>query len=229
MKLYIGNKTYSSWSMRPWVLMRALHIAFEEVFVPFDGFGPDAEFKKTMAALHPLATVPVLEHDGLIIADTQAITEYMAETYPTAGIWPSDKRDRAIARQLVAAMHSGFAGLRGHCPMNIGVDLEDIGRTLYQTHENLRNDIARLETLLTPHCENEFLFGSFSAVDAFYAPVMSRIETYCLPISDALKAYQERVLSHPAVQDWYQDAKAENIFLDFEEPYRASESEIKPL
>ena len=223
MKLYIGNKTYSSWSMRPWVLMRALDIKVDEVWVPFDGFTPDAEFKKTMAAIHPLATVPVLEDNGVIIADSLAIVEYLAEAYPEKQVWPQDPQDRNTARQLTAIMHSGFQAIRGHCPMNIGAMLPDVGTRLLAEHPALKAELNVLELILTPHIKDQhFLFGEFSAVDAFYAPVMSRIQTYGLPVSDALQAYQSRVLAHPAVAAWCADARAEHIFLDFEEPYRQS-------
>ncbi|MGC6518157.1 MAG: glutathione S-transferase family protein [Candidatus Puniceispirillaceae bacterium] len=221
MRLYIGNKTYSSWSMRPWVLMRALDIDFEDVFVPFDGFTPEAEFKKTMAAIHPMATVPVLEAHGLVIGDSLAITEYLAEAFPEAGIWPSERTKRAKARQITSVMHSGFSALRTYCPMNIGVDLAPIGQKLMAEQGGLRADLALLEALLGPHCAKDgYLFGDFSAADAFYAPVMSRIESYDLPLSEALSAYQKRLLSHKAVKAWVAEAKAEGIFLDFEEPYR---------
>ena len=223
MKLYIGNKTYSSWSMRPWVLMRALDIQVDEVWVPFDGFTPDAEFKKTMAAIHPMATVPVLEDNGVVIGDSLAIVEYLAEAYPEKQVWPQHPQDRNTARQLTAIMHSGFQAIRGHCPMNIGADLTAVGARLMAEHPALKAELNVLELILTPNIKDQhFLFGAFSAVDAFYAPVMSRIQTYGLPVSDALQAYQSRVLAHPAVAAWCADARAENIFLDFEEPYRQS-------
>ena len=150
MKLYIGNKTYSSWSMRPWVLMRALAIDFDEVWVPFDGFTPDAEFKKTMAAIHPLATVPVLEAEGEIIADSLAIIEYLAEAYPEKQVWPQNAQDRNIARQLTAMMHSGFQAIRGHCPMNIGAELPDVGARLMKDHPALKAELDLLEAILKP-------------------------------------------------------------------------------
>ena len=221
MKLYIGNKTYSSWSMRPWVLMRALAIDFDEVWVPFDGFTPDAEFKKTMAAIHPLATVPVLEEEGVIIADSLAIIEYLAEAYPEKKVWPQNAQDRNVARQLTAIMHSGFQAIRGHCPMNIGAELPEVGARLMKEHPALRVELDLMEAILKPQIKDQdFLFGEFSAVDAFYAPVMSRIKTYNLMVSDKMQSYQKRVLSHPAVADWCKKALAEDIFLDFEEPYR---------
>lgn len=220
MKLYIGNKTYSSWSMRPWVLMHGCDIAFEEVFVPFDGFESHHQFKQTMAAIHVNATVPVLEAEGLVIADSLAIADYLYEAYPEAGIWPKDRLARAKARQLAAIMHSGFSALRSHCLMNIGADLRAVGAKLYEAHADLRADMARLEALLAPHLGGSFLFGDFCAADAFYAPVMTRIETYGLPVSPALASYQAKILAHPVVVSWYSQAKEEGIFLDFEEPYR---------
>ena len=223
MKLYIGNKTYSSWSMRPWVLTRALDIEVDEVWVPFDGFTPDAEYKKTMVAIHPLATVPVLEDNGVIIADSLAIIEYLAEAYPDKQVWPQNPQDRNSARQLTAIMHSGFQAIRGHCPMNIGAALPEVGARLMAEHPALKAELNLLESILTPHIkDHDFLFGEFSAVDAFYAPVMSRIKTYDLPVSAAMASYQKRVLSHPAVAAWCEAALAEDIFLDFEEPYRQS-------
>ncbi len=224
MKLYIGNKNYSSWSMRPWVLMRALGIPFEEVMVRFDGFDDDSMFKTTMSGLHPAASVPMLEDNGVVIADTMAITEYLAETYPDMGVWPADAAARHQARVLAAVMHSGFHAIRTHCIMNIEADLPDIGAKLMRDQPALTGELARLETLLGPHIieGGDFLFGAFSAADAFYAPVMSRLTTYHLPISDALDAYRQRVLASPAIQDWVTDALAEQDFLDFEEPYRTT-------
>ena len=221
MKLYIGNKTYSSWSMRPWVLMRACGVDFEEIWVPFDGFEAHHSFKQTMAALHPAATVPALAAEGQVFGDSLAIAEYLHEAYPSARIWPDDRMERAKARLLAALMHSGFSALRGHCLMNIGADLSQVGAELYKAHADLRADIARLEAILAPHLSGDaYLCGDFSAADAFYAPVMSRIESYGLPVSAPLSAYQARLLAHRAVRDWYEGALAEHIFLDFEEPYR---------
>lgn len=233
MKLYIGNKTYSSWSMRPWVLMRACGVDFEEVWVPFDGFEAHHSFKQTMAALHPAATVPALAAEGQVFGDSLAIVDYLNDAYPEAGIWPEARIARAKARLLAALMHSGFSALRGHCPMNIGADLSQIGAELYETHADLREDMARLEAILAPHMPEGdlpegdlrgegYLCGDFCAADAFYAPVMSRIESYGLPVSAPLAAYQSRLLAHPAVREWYEGALAETIFLDFEEPYRSA-------
>ena len=177
--------------------------------------------KKTMAAIHPLATVPVLEEEGVIIADSLAIIEYLAEAYPEKKVWPQNAQDRNVARQLTAIMHSGFQAIRGHCPMNIGAELPEVGARLMKEHAALRVKLDLLEAILKPQIKDQnFLFGEFSAVDAFYAPVMSRIKTYNLMVSDKMQSYQKRVLSHPTVADWCKKALAEDIFLDFEEPYR---------
>jgi len=123
LKLYIGNKNYSSWSMRPWVLLRQAGIAFEEVRVRFDSFDAGSEFKRTMGPVSPTGKVPVLVDGDLVVWDTLAIAEYLAETYPEKHLWPQDKAARAHARSICAEMHSGFTALRSHCPMNIEADL----------------------------------------------------------------------------------------------------------
>jgi glutathione S-transferase len=126
-QLYIGNKNYSSWSMRPWVLLRQAGIDFEEVMVRFDGFSADSRFKQVMAPLNPVGKVPVLVHDGLVIWDTLAIAEYVAEQFPERALWPSERTARARARSVCAEMHSGFMALRSACPMNIEARLPEVG------------------------------------------------------------------------------------------------------
>ena len=223
LKLYIGNKNYSSWSLRPWVLMKVLDIPFEEIKIRFDGFEPDSHFKKTMAALHPTATVPILVDDDQIIADTLAITEYLHEAFPDKAVWPADPASRHQARVLASVMHSGFGALRHHCIMNIEADLPEIGARLMREEKSLYIDLARLHDLLTPHLKSDrFLFGDFSAADAFYAPVMSRLKTYHLPLSEEMAAYRDCVLQTGAMQAWINDALLEQDFLPFEEPYRTS-------
>ena len=226
LELFIGNKTYSSWSMRPWVLMRGLEINFKETMVAFDGFDETSIFKRKMASIHPMATVPVLKHNDLTIGDSLSIIEYLADIFPEKGVWPSDLSDRAHARELTAAMHAGYGAIRGLCPMNIGVTLGDIGKRLLDENPDLGLELQKLEKAFAPYlCEGSFLFGDFSAVDAFYAPVMMRIKTYQLPISDLMTSYQQKILTHPAVTEWVRDALAEQSFLDFEEPYRKSADE----
>ena len=219
--LYIGNKNYSSWSMRPWVLMHELDIPFKEIKVRFDGFSDDSVFKTTMRKLHPSATVPLLAHNSAIIPDTLAITEYLAEQYPDHNIWPTDAAARHQARVLAAMMHSGFGALRQHCIMNIEADLPEIGALLMRDRADLRADLDKLHELLEPHISDDgFLFGAYCAADAFYAPVMSRLKTYHLPLSPKLADYRDRIIKSASFKAWTDDALAENDFLDFEEPYR---------
>ena len=223
--VYIGNKNYSSWSLRIWVLMRALDIPFKEVVARFDGFDHDSTFKTTMRELHPTASVPVLENNGVIIADTLAIAEYLAEEFPEKGVWPSDKSARYQARILASAMHSGFGALRHHCIMNIEADLPDVGKMLMRDQASVCDDIDCLHALLEPHLSDDgFLFGDYSAVDAFYAPVMSRIKTYHLSISQKMARYCDQILKSASFQAWQNDALLEHDFLNFEEPYRTSRS-----
>lgn len=222
-KLYIGNKNYSSWSMRPWVLMRQAHIAFEEVLVRFDGFGPDSAFKSTLAAVSPTGKVPVLVDGDVVVWDTLAIAEYLAEQHPSLGLWPAASAARAQARSVCAEMHSGFAALRQHCPMNIEAHLPEVGALLWRDQPAVRRDVQRLvdmwSGLLAQH-GGPLLFGAFSVADAYFAPVCMRINTYALPVPTPIAAYVQRVCALPGVAAWMDDARAENDFRDFEEPYR---------
>lgn len=223
LELYIGNKNYSSWSMRPWVAMRQLGVPFQEIRVRFDSFDADSTFKQTMRRLSPTATVPLLVDDGLAIWDTLAIAEYLAERFPEAGIWPTPMADRARARSLCAEMHSGFTALRNHCPMNIEAQLPEVGARIWSEYPAVRQDVQRLLAmwgeLLTTH-GGPMLFGHFSMADAFFAPICMRLSGYGLPVPAAIAAYIQRVQALPAVQAWTQAALAENDFRPFEEPYR---------
>jgi len=222
MQLVIGNKNYSSWSMRPWVLMSELGLRFEEVKLRFD-FDEGSDFRKAVARVSPARTVPVLVDDGFSVWDTLAITEYLHEKYPAHGVWPVDPHDRARARSLCAEMHSGFGALRSHCPMNIEATLPEVGRKVWAEQAGVRDDVARLEAMWADALAasgGPMLFGAFSAADAFYAPVCMRLRTYALPVSAATRAYVERVVALPGVARWIADALAEQDFLDFEEPYR---------
>lgn len=223
LQLYIGNKNYSSWSMRPWVAMRQLGIAFEEVMVRFDSFAPNSQFKQTMRALSPTGNVPLLVHDGLAVWDTLAIAEYLAETFPHAGVWPRTVADRARARSLCAEMHSGFTALRSHCPMNIEAHLPDTGALIWRDQPGVRADVQRLVemwgALLQEH-GGPMLLGQFTVADAYFAPVCMRLHTYALPVPPHIAAYVQRVRELPGVKAWIDEALAEEDFLDFEEPYR---------
>lgn len=224
--LYIGNKNYSSWSMRPWVLMRQAGIAFAEVMVRFDSFDASSAFKAALAPITPVGKVPVLVDDGLAVWDTLAIAEYLAERFPEHSLWPADPRLRARARSVCAEMHAGFGALRSHCPMNIEASLPDIGARVWREQAGVRADVERLSAmwtgLLAQYPEGGMLFGRFSIADAYFAPVCMRLATYALPVPAPVAAYVERVRALPGVKAWIDGALAERDFLDFEEPYRKS-------
>jgi glutathione S-transferase len=223
LKLLIGNKNYSSWSMRPWVLLKQAGIPFEEVKVRFDSFDASSTFKKTLAGVTPTAKVPVLQDGDLAIWDTLAIAEYVAEQFPDKQLWPAERTARARARSICAEMHSGFTGLRGNCPMNIEAHLPDTGALIWRDKPAVRSDLERIismwSALLQEH-GGPMLFGAFTVADAYFAPVCMRIQTYALPVPPVVQAYIDRVCALPGVKAWIDDARAEQDFLDFEEPYR---------
>jgi glutathione S-transferase len=223
MQLHIGNKNYSSWSMRPWVLMRQAGIPFEEVMVRFDGFSPQSQFKQRVGTLSPAGKVPILVDDGLVVWDTLAIAEYVAERFPEHQLWPRERAARARARSVCAEMHSGFSALRSACPMNIEARLPEVGAIVLRDQSGVRGDLDRItqmwSTLLREH-GGPMLFGAFSVADAYYAPVVMRLRTYELPVPEDVAAYMQRVVELPGVQAWIADALREQDFLDFEEPYR---------
>lgn len=224
LQLYIGNKNYSSWSMRPWVLLTQAGIPFEEVMVRFDAFSADSVFKTTIARINPVGKVPALVDDGFPVWDTLAIAEYLAERFPDKQLWPADPKARARARSVCAEMHSGFTALRNHCPMNIEASLPEVGRIVWRDQPGVRADLSRIETIWTELLAEHggpLLFGAFGIADAYFAPVCSRIRTYALPVSPAVQAYVDRVHALPGVQAWVQQALAEHDFVDFDEPYRA--------
>ena len=223
LKLYIGNKNYSSWSMRPWVLMRQAGINFEEVMLRFDSFEPGSSFKQQVSALGPSGTVPLLVDESLTVWDSLAICEYLAERFPEKHLWPQSVAQRARARSLVAEMHSGFHNLRRLCPMNIEADLHEVGADLWEEHPELRADVQHLQELWDPllvPSSGPMLFGQFTIADAFFAPVCMRLNSYGLPASDTVRAYVQRICMLPAIQEWVRAALAEQDFLQFEEPYR---------
>jgi glutathione S-transferase len=223
LKLVIGNKNYSSWSMRPWVLLKQAGIPFEEIMVPFDAFTPDSTFKKTVNALTPTGKVPVLLDGDLAVWDTLAIAEHLAEQFPGKQLWPLEKAARARARSVCAEMHAGFTPLRANCVMNIEASLADTGALIWRDEPEVRADVARLvamwQGLLAVH-GGPLLFGNFSVADAYFAPVCMRLKTYALPVPPEIAAYVARVCALPGVKAWIDEALAEHDFLDFEEPYR---------
>jgi glutathione S-transferase len=182
MQLYIGNKNYSSWSMRPWVLLTNAGIAFDEVMLRFDSMEAGSQFKNAIHKVNPAGRVPCLVDDGLVVWDTLAIAEYLAEKYPAKKLWPPGVAERARARSICAEMHSGFAALRGACPMNIEASLPDIGALVLRDNPAVRADVARIEAiwseLLAQH-GGPYLFGAqFGIADAYFAPVCMRFTTY---------------------------------------------------
>ena len=225
MQLYIGNKNYSSWSMRPWVLMKQAGIDFEEVILRFDGFSPDSRFKAEIGRLSPAGRVPVLVDDGLVVWDTLAIAEYLAERFPDKTLWPADARARARARSVCAEMHSGFGALRSHFAMNIEASLPQVGARVLAEQPQVRENVARIVAMWTELIEahgGPMLFGKFGIADAYFAPVVMRFRTYGVPVPASIEGYLERVVALPGVAAWIADALAEREFLPFEEAYRAS-------
>jgi len=223
LQLVIANKNYSSWSMRPWVLMRQTGIPFEEVMLPFDDFEPASAFKQGVLALSPAGKVPILVDGSLAVWDSLAIAETLAERFPDKHLWPADPAARARARSICAEMHAGFTGLRTHCPMNIEASLPEIGALVWRDKPAVRTDLARIqamwEELLAQH-GGPMLFGDFSIADAYYAPVCMRLRTYALPVSPTVQAYIDRVTALPSVAEWIAGALAEQWFVVEDEPYR---------
>jgi len=223
MQLWIGNKNYSSWSLRPWLLMTHTGIAFDEVKLRL-GFAADSEFKRRIRTVSPAGRVPVLVDGDLSVWDTLAIAEYLAESYPGKQLWPRAKTARANARSMCAEMHSGFGALRSSCPMNIEASLPEVGARLMHDNAGLVADLARINSMWTqalatsggPH-----LLGVFSVADAYFAPVCARIRTYALPVPPGAAAYVQRIFALPAMQRWVDDAMAEHEWLDEDEPYRS--------
>lgn len=200
--LYIANKNYSSWSLRPWVLMQALGIPFEERLVPF-GEGSNWEAFRRFA---PNGKVPCLHDGATVVWDSLAIAEYLSERHP--GVWPADAAARAFARSAAAEMHSGYAALRRICSMTCGLRVR-----LHRTGDDLRTDLARLEELWRDGLSRfggPFLAGSkFCAADAFFAPVAFRIQTYHLDLGQPAMDYTARLIGLPAMSEWYESALAE--------------------
>ncbi len=222
MRLYIGNKNYSSWSLRPWLLMKQLGIAFTEKPLRLD-WAEGSPFKRTLLAIAPTGRVPLLVDDSFAVWDSLAIAEYLAERFPDKGVWPDDTRQRARARSLCAEMHSGFAALRERCPMNIEASLPEIGAQAVREWPAVIADARRIDEMWSEQLAasgGPFLFGAFGAVDAFYAPVCARIATYGLAVGASSRAYVERVHALPSMREWCEAARAESDFLVEDEPYR---------
>lgn len=215
--LVIGNKNYSSWSLRPWVLMRHAGITFDEVRLPLFS----DVFRRTIPRYSPAGKVPVLLDGDLAIWDSLAICEYVAEKFPDKRLWPRDAATRARARSIAAEMHSGFTALRTHMPMNMRAHLPGHG-----LRRDVLGDIARIVQSWTD-CRSHFggvgpfLFGEFSCADAMYAPVCSRFTTFAVALPDMAQRYVQTMMTLSAMQAWRAAARTESEVLDEDELYAA--------
>lgn len=211
--LVIGNKNYSSWSMRPWVLLRGLGIPFRERQLKFH----TQEWSEHIGRLSPSGMVPVLWEgepgSGFATWDTLAIAERVHELFPDLAVWPRDPQARARARSLCAEFHSGFRAFRGAMPMNIRSRYPGKGM-----NDGVAKDIARIGAIWAA-AKGPFLFGEFGAADAFYAPVATRLVTYGVELKGAAQKYQQALLESPAVRAWSADAVKETEFVAEDEPY----------
>lgn len=201
--LYIGNKNYSSWSLRPWIGLTAAGIPFEERLIPFDFAAGNPLFRD----ISPTGRVPVLHHGALRVWESLSIMEYAAELFPDAGLWPEDVGDRAMARSISMEMLSGFRALRNACPMNIRREKGKI-----KLPEGVVDDVRRIEDIwrgMRQRSGGPFLFGRFSAADAMYAPVVSRFDVYDLVSSEDTLEYMAAVQAHAAWIAWREAAEAE--------------------
>ena len=221
MRLYIGNKNYSSWSLRPWLLLRQAGIAFEETRLSFGDISEDGPFKREARKLSPTARVPVLEDGALRIWDSLAIAEYLAEKFPEKQLWPADAGQRAQARCVVAEMHAGFGALRTAFPMNIELNAPEIGPRVLKEKPAAAADLARIDQIFSQG-KGPWLFGGFGIADAYYAPIASRIRSYGLPLSAAAEKFVESVFALPSMQEWVNAALAEHDWVPDDEPYRSA-------
>lgn len=204
--LIIGNKNYSSWSLRPWLVLKMLDEPFKEQQI--DLFLSDT--KARILAANPAGKVPVLVDGKLRVWDSLAICEYLAECFPATRLWPDDAKLRAVARSIVAEIHSGFEALRRSLSMDITLRQID-----YESSPAVEADIARVVSLWEEHrashiADGDFLFGHFTIADAFFAPICTRFQTYNVALPPASQAYVRHILSLPAMQEWYRAAEREN-------------------
>ncbi len=205
MKLVIGNKNYSSWSMRPWIAMKQMELAFEEIVIPMN----QPETRARMLEHSPTGLVPTLIDGAVTIFETIAILEYLNDKHPEAGLWPRDIGVRAHARAISAEMHAGFAALRRDCPMNIRRPV----RKHLPSPEG-QAQAARIDALWTDArrrfgAGGPFLFGAFTAADAIYAPVVNRLHTYDVPRSATSQAYMDAMMALPAWKEWEAASRVE--------------------
>jgi glutathione S-transferase len=212
LKLAIGNKNYSSWSMRPWLALRASNIPFEEIFIPL--YTDDKKDKERILGFSRAGKVPILIDGDVTVWDSLAIIEYVAERFPEARLWPEDRAARAHARSVSAEMHSGFLPLRNECGMNLH---RKVGPVTLSA--DAQANIARVQEIWRECRERHgasgpFLFGHFGAADAMFAPVVHRFRTYAIPVTPQARAYMETMMALPAFQQWTQDGLAETLVIE---------------
>jgi glutathione S-transferase len=220
MHLYVANKLYSSWSLRPWILMTALDIPFEETVIPM--YFPDS--KARMLDVSPTGKMPCLVDDDIRIWESLAIMEYLHERFPDKGVWPTDRKARTHARASANEMHAGFQALRQMCPMNLTKRFAP-----RELSSDVADNVRRLEGLWADARRRfgsggQFLYGAFGAADAMYAPVVTRLDTYQVPVSSETRRYMDAVLAHPAFVKWRTEALQEPWTIDhYEEGWTAVE------
>jgi glutathione S-transferase len=211
LKLVIGNKNYSSWSMRPWLALRGCNIPFEEIFVPI--YTDDKADKDRILSFSPAGKVPILIDGDVTVWDSLAIIEYLAERFPQAGLWPASAAERAHARSISAEMHSGFMALRSACGMNLHRPVRAI-----ELSDDAKANVARIDDIWTD-CRarygagGPFLFGKFGAADAMFAPVVHRLRTYAIEVGAEARAYMETMMAMPAFAEWTRDGLAETLVI----------------
>lgn len=221
MHLYLANKLYSSWSLRLWILMTALDIPFEETVIPM--YFPDS--KARMLDVSPTGKMPCLVDGDVKVWESLAIMEYLHERFPQKGVWPTDAKARAHARASANEMHAGFQALRSTCPMNLTKRFAP-----RELSSDVADNVRRLEGLWADARRRfggggQFLYGVFCAADAMYAPVVTRLDTYQVPVSSETRRYMDAVLAHPAFVKWRSDALKEPWTIDhYEEGWSAVET-----
>ena len=201
--LYVGSKRYSSWSLRPYLALAQSGAKFETTTILLD----QDDTKASIAAVNPAGRVPVLHHDGIVIWDSLAICEYVAELHPEAALWPADRATRAKARALSAEMHSGFAALRRDMSMDVVASKAGQGHTPEALADARR--ILTIWRVALGGSGGRFLFGAFSIADAMFAPVVTRFVTYGVELDAGCRAYVDAIYALPAMKQWLADAARE--------------------
>lgn len=209
--------------MRPWIVMKHFDLPFTEKLVRFDSFADDSEFKKTILPINIHGTVPILIDGDLVVTDSWAICEYLAEQHIPCSLWPTNPKQRAKARSLVADMHCGYANIRNYLPMNIEASFAEIGQIILRDQLAVKKEISFLDQHLCSFLQSstgEYLFGEFSIADAFYAPMCLRLKNFHIPVSDTLSHYIDIICQTKGVKEWIAEALLEKDFIMMDEPYR---------